>query len=274
MGKGVTNAVSTQDAVRLYLSGMSISQVAHSLGATKSTTRLRLKSEGVLRTPSEGLRNTLNRQSIKRVAHNRADLSGRNFGRLSVSSYAGTNTHNKATWSCNCECGVTVVVDTGALTSGNSKSCGCLAIDSLKARRIHSGIGTKTYRIWQAMLNRCRNKRAPHYNNYGGRGVSVCAEWFEFTSFISDMGECPSGDYSIERVDNEEGYSKQNCKWATRQEQGRNKRNNRLISFNGETMILKDWADRIGIDQASLRERLEKWPLDAALTKPKRGRSL
>lgn len=127
---------------------------------------------------------------------------------------------------------------------------------------------SRTYRIWQAMLNRCRNQNVTNYKDYGGRGITVCARWHVYTDFLSDMGECPLG-HSIDRKDNDGNYEPGNCIWSTRHTQTRNKRTNRMLTFNGVTKCLKDWAISLGIDQASMAERLRKWPRDRAFTEPK-----
>lgn len=271
MARGVRVEVDIDKVVALYLSGMSAKEVSEAVSVSRSTITARLKEQGVLRTPAEGVKNAYRNQATKRIAHNRADLTGRKFSRLKVDSRAGTSKHQKSLWNCTCDCGNHVVVDTSTLTQGNTKSCGCLRTDELQRRGFRKDIGTKTYRIWQAMLNRCRNKNVPHYCNYGGRGITVCDRWANYENFVSDMGKCPEGDMSIDRIDNDGNYEPGNCRWATRKEQNRNKRGNRLITYDGETMILKEWAERLDIDQASLRERLEKWDLSRALTQPKKG---
>lgn len=143
----------------------------------------------------------------------------------------------------------------------------------LRPRVIHGyakrgRVRSRTYRIWQAMLNRCRNPKTSNYKDYGGRGITVCERWRVFAAFLADMGECPP-DHSIDRKENDGNYEKGNCMWSTRHTQTRNKRTNRLITFNGETKCLKDWAVSLGIDQASLAERLRKWPRQRALTETK-----
>ena len=130
--------------------------------------------------------------------------------------------------------------------------------------------GTNHYRRWQSMLNRCRNKKTIGYKNYGGRGIKVCERWSIYTNFLSDMGYPPTNKHSLERINNNGDYELDNCMWATRFEQQRNTRRTRFISLNGITKTLKEWAAEIGIDQASLRERLEKWSIEDALTKSKR----
>ena len=122
--------------------------------------------------------------------------------------------------------------------------------------------------IWRSMRNRCNNVRNPYYHNYGGRGIKVCYEWNQsFTNFYTDMGPRPSDKHTIERKDNNEGYNKNNCRWATKEEQRRNTRRNKIIAYNGEKLCVNDWARKIGIKAVTLQKRLYSgWPIEKALT--------
>ena len=209
----------------------------------------------------------------RKSVHNRLALVGERFGRLVVVNHIGT-LRRKSRWVCRCDCGKSVTVNGGSLTSGNTSSCGCLNLEKIKKRATRHGHATvtartRTYRIWQAMLNRCRNPNQPNFKDYGGRGITVCPRWLFFKAFLRDMGECPEG-FSINRIDNDGDYEPQNCRWASREEQMRNTRRNRILTLNGVTKCLKDWARSLDIDQASLRERLEKWPVERALTQPRK----
>lgn len=125
---------------------------------------------------------------------------------------------------------------------------------------------TRAYRAWCDMLKRCRNQNAKCYHNYGGRGIFVCDEWQDFRAFISDMGNPPDG-LSLDRIDNDGPYCKSNCKWSTTKEQHRNTRRSRLLTFNGETMNMCDWDDRLGMSRGSVRHRLNNgWPIEKALS--------
>jgi hypothetical protein len=124
------------------------------------------------------------------------------------------------------------------------------------------------YGRWNGMVQRCRDKNHVRYAKYGGKGITVCERWLSFPNFLADMGEPPVGT-SIERIDNSKGYSPENCIWADSSTQMRNTSRTRLIEFNGKTQCVMDWAKEIGINESSLRERLEKWPLEKALTKSK-----
>jgi hypothetical protein len=123
------------------------------------------------------------------------------------------------------------------------------------------------YRAWESMLRRCRSKGIDSYRYYGARGITVCDRWMKFENFLADMGERPAG-MSLERKDNNGPYSPENCVWATPKQQSANTRNVRLITFNGETHPISEWARRIGISHTSLMHRLKTWPLEEALTQP------
>ena len=127
-----------------------------------------------------------------------------------------------------------------------------------------------TYITWQNMNQRWTKPLNTKYADYGGRGITVCDRWSTFENFLADMGERPRG-LSIERMNNDGNYEPSNCKWATQQEQTRNTRRNRWITLNGERLRFSEWAQRLGITYTSLYRRLKLWPLDKALTQPKRG---
>lgn len=212
------------------------------------------------------------------AAHNRLELAGKRFGRLVVTAFAGTgllpNGDHKSKWSCVCDCGTEIVVFGSSLTTSNTTSCGCFRTEAQARRSTSHGMtGSRTYRIWQAMLNRCRNTNIPNFARYGGRGIRVCPEWEKFERFHADMGDAPPG-MSIDRIDNNGNYEPGNCRWASRFTQARNKSTNRVIQFNGQSMCLKQWAERLGMDQASLAERIQRWGLERALTTPKGKRNV
>ena len=206
------------------------------------------------------------------AGHNKLKLEGAIFGRLTVLSQSesvDTGSGLRAFWNCLCKCGKTLVVSGNLLKQGRKKSCGCLSLESLSNRATtHGKSHTREFRIWSAMRSRCRNKNVNGYENYGGRGIKVCERWESFDNFILDMGESPSG-FSIERKDTNGNYEPLNCIWADRTTQARNKRSNRIIEFNGVSKCLIEWANDLGIDQSSLRERLNLWTLEESLTTPK-----
>lgn len=166
------------------------------------------------------------------MAWHQVFLEGERFGRLTVLCRARSSADNQdARFCCRCDCGQETIVRLSNLKNQSTRSCGCLrrehVIHSNIARRTHGHAGThrtRTYSTWAAMLKRCHNPRYPRFNDYGGRGISVCRAWREsFASFLSDMGERPLG-RSIDRIDNRFGYFFANCRWATPAQQAANRR--------------------------------------------------
>lgn len=186
---------------------------------------------------------------------------GEKYGRLAVLEFAGvyqSPSRPHRLYKCKCECGNVTIVRLNTLRSGNTRSCGCLLSEKSRERSIKHGLRhTKEYICWMRMKDRCFNKNSKDYKNYGGRGISVCDEWKnDFEQFYKDMGEKPANT-SIERIDNNKGYSKDNCKWDNSFNQCRNKRTNVWINFNGKKMILTDLANFLGISRAKLESRLK-----------------
>ena len=129
---------------------------------------------------------------------------------------------------------------------------------------------SREYLTWRAMRGRCNNPNDPAYPRYGGRGVAVCDRWDRFENFLADMGPRPDG-ASLDRwPDNDGDYEPGNCRWATRKEQGRNMRSNNMLTARGQTLCIKDWADRLGVDPGTIRHRIRKgWSVEKAVTAPK-----
>lgn len=133
----------------------------------------------------------------------------------------------------------------------------------------HGGFGTPEYRVWCAIKQRCLNPEAPSWADYGGRGITVCERWLEFPNFLADMGVRPSPKHSIDRFpDNDGNYQPGNCRWATWQEQARNRRTTRLVEFRGESKPLKDWCELLGLDYETTIQRIvrQQWSIQDALT--------
>lgn len=191
----------------------------------------------------------------------RIDLSGQIFGRLTVISLHGIHPKGQCLWKCKCICGNETVLLGTTLKRGVTKSCGCLL-------RSRNGLAnTSTYSIWHSMIARCHNPKSVAYKNYGARGISVCDRWKDnFFAFLEDMGERPAG-LSIDRIDNNDNYFKENCHWATPKEQTRNCRSNHFIEAFGKKMILQDWAKEIGKNVSCIRRRIAKgWPIEDVLS--------
>lgn len=202
-----------------------------------------------------------------RKAHNFVDLTGRVFGRLTVAARAPNRYGGKAFWSCVCTCGGSAVTSGSQLVSGHTASCGCLNRETITKHGRHN---SSEYVVWQQMKERCHNPKKAAYARYGARGVTVCERWRgSFASFLQDMGHRPGADFSLERRDNDGPYSPDNCRWATRRDQCRNRRANVWLELDGVRMCVTDWCAQYGIDSATVAYRLKSgWDPATALAAP------
>lgn len=200
------------------------------------------------------------------------DLTGKRFGRLIVIKQAGKNKWGRTSWLCLCECGHRILVCTGDLNIGRTKSCGCLRKEKCDiANTTHGHSKKKIYKIWAAIIQRCNNPNHKQWKDYGGRGIKVCKRWMKFENFNEDMGKKYKSGLTIERRKNEKGYYPKNCYWTTWKEQQRNKRNNRLITCFGKTQLLIEWSEETGIPDYIIRQRLKRgWSSEKTLTTPVR----
>ena len=190
------------------------------------------------------------------------DLSGQVFGRLTAVTRVGTDSGGRALWSCRCSCGASHNVASGHLRSGNTKSCGCLNVDSSTT---HGMSTTSTYHTWESMKARCGNPKHKFYSRYGGRGIKLCSRWSMFENFYEDMGECPVG-LSIERKDNNKGYTPDNCVWASDKQQSKNKSSNVNLTYNGRTQCISVWAKELGVSANTLYSRIRRgWSVPRTL---------
>lgn len=205
------------------------------------------------------------------------------YGRLTILGESfrkevGKQGQNYTYVECRCECGTVVTVNYSRLKNGKTKSCGCMQKELASKRLTTHGCTkhkqeTREYRTWMNMLDRCRNSNHYAYCNYGGRGIKVCERWLGktgFQNFLEDMGSRPSSAHSLDRIDNNGHYCPENCRWATKKEQGNNQRTNRLITAFGRTQTLTQWATEFGCNVDTLWRRLNKlgWPVEKALTTP------
>lgn len=195
------------------------------------------------------------------------DLTGKVFGRLRVVGFYSLNVNRQSVWCCGCECGSTLNVLRGSLIGGKTVSCGCFK-RAMTSRRFttHGASGTPLYRAWARMKGRCLNKNSKDYRHYGGRGIRVAQRWLSFDNFRADMGRSFVVGCELDRKNNSLGYCRSNCRWATRKEQTNNTRQNRMLTFDGETFTQAQWADLYGIPYGRLKNRIKRgWSMDRAL---------
>lgn len=176
----------------------------------------------------------------------------------------------RQSWSrCLCDCGKISIVRNNSLTAGNTKSCGCRQAP-LRHGHVVGGIQSHTYSSWKAMMQRCCNPHSMHAINYSARGIRVCDQWRQFENFLADMGERPDGT-TLHRIDNDGNYEPGNCKWASRLQQSRNRRNSRIITHLGVSGCLPELIEHFDIlvNKDTIRRRLRRgWKTDIALSEP------
>lgn len=199
------------------------------------------------------------------------DIINKKFGRLLVIEDTGKRSKcKKIIYKCLCDCGKTVEKEGGNILCGDTMSCGCLRKDVLST---HGSVGTRLYRIWANMLSRCRGETNTAYKHYGGRGIEVCKEWTDFSAFKSwSLDNGYNDKLTIDRKDVNGNYEPSNCRWATRKEQDRNKRNSINVCIDGEIINLQDLADKYGFEYSVLRRRILKGATGKEIIAPRHPR--
>lgn len=205
-----------------------------------------------------------------------ADLSGAIFGRLTVTGQA-PNIGRKTRWGCDCRCGGRAMVQTYLLTSGKTKSCGCLKIEMCheggKKNKSHGEANrgrTPEYSSWNSMRDRCLNPSSRDYSNYGGRGIKVCKRWDDYRCFLADMGRRPSPEHSLDRIRVNGNYKPSNCRWSTAVTQQRNRRGTMYVTYGGRKISVSELGEKslVGVDL--FRSRIQQgWDIERALTTPR-----
>ena len=209
------------------------------------------------------------------MARHVKNYTGKKFGTLTVVGMLPRNIGDgNARWLCICDCGNRIVVTSGNFHRRNTCSAKCVNRGGEATHKHGAASNTAsaelriTYKSWSAMKARCLSPTAKDYGRYGGRGITVCDRWRDsFEAFMADMGFRPSSQYTLDREDNYGNYEPSNCRWATPTEQSNNRRSNRTITFNGDTLTLAQWSRRVGLPEAAIAGRLDAgWPVERAMT--------
>lgn len=192
---------------------------------------------------------------------------------LTVLCDAGKNKHGKLLWRVRCDCGKEVVKIASAVRIGRTRSCGCLARSGL--RRTHGSRHHPLYATWCNIKARCNNPQNPSYKNYGGRGITYASEWEDFAVFLSDVGERPYLEATLDRINNDGNYAPDNVRWATRTTQRRNSRILTPVTIDGTTKLITDWCKEYDITVSAVHRRMKKGEdIASAITRPKAQRFL
>jgi hypothetical protein len=201
------------------------------------------------------------------------DLTGKRFGRLFVIKRVGSNKFNKSIWLCKCDCGNEKIITGTLLRIGETTSCGCfnrerLIETSKEANTTHGKRYTTLYHIWRGIKLRCLNEKNPNYKYYGSRGIKICDEWKDnfqaFYNWSIDNGyneeKLPSGrnKLTIDRIDIDGDYTPSNCRFITYKQQNRNRRNNKRITYNNQTLTLVEWCEILNLPYDRVQQRIYK----------------
>ena len=202
------------------------------------------------------------------------DLTGKKFNKLTVVKRLENSIGGVSVWLCQCECGNFTTVRGSNIKNGSVKSCGCLLKEGTTTT--HGLSKTKIYGIWNSIKSRCLNPNSESYKRYGARGICVCEEWKNsFESFyLWSIENGYNEKLSIERIDNDGNYCPQNCKWASRKEQCRNRRSNVVFEYMGEKRILTEWCEILNLDYKLVHNRIHKmgWSFEKSILTPKNSK--
>ena len=192
------------------------------------------------------------------------DLTGKKFNHFTFIHFVDFRNHS-AFWLCRCDCGVEMIMKGSIVTRKDKPQKSCKTCYE-KRRLLHGMTGTKEFFAWRGILSRCTCETDEAYSDYGGRGITVCDRWLEFKNFFEDMGYAPTEKHTLDRIENDKGYCKENCRWTTMKVQANNKRNNKRFVYNGENKTISEWADKVGVNTNTLWYRLKRgMPIETAL---------
>jgi hypothetical protein len=199
------------------------------------------------------------------------DMTGQVIGRLTVVSRAGVTPAGAATWNCLCQCGKSCVAVGFKMRQGRTKSCGCWRLQFKVTHGMsHNGSNAPEYGVWSHIIQRCTNPKNKRFSSYGGRGIAVCPEWREsFAAFFAHVGARPTPKHTLDRFPDKNGnYEPGNVRWATAKEQASNTRRNRFVEWNGQSLTISQWAEKLGINRSLMGWRLSHWGIPKALATP------
>ena len=208
------------------------------------------------------------------------DLTGKRFGRWTVIKEDGRARYGGTMWLCKCDCGTIRRVNGRSLRAGLSMSCGCYGAEQRNAASVlvtkkHGGKNERLYGVWAGIKERCNNPNSKFYPLYGGRGITICNEWNNdyamFRKWALETGyddAAPHGKCTLDRINNDLGYFPENCRWATSMTQCNNRRSNHILTFNGQSKTISEWARETGIRKDTIRRRIVQygWSIERALT--------
>ncbi len=203
--------------------------------------------------------------------HETIDLIGQKFGRLLVVERVESDKSGNHRWLCECVCKNEMIVRGDNLKSGHTQSCGCFKIEkATKHGHTKNGKSDRFYRSWLDMIQRCTNPNNTHWQDYGGREITVCKRWMKFENFLEDMLKEWKLGLTLERRKNELGYCKDNCHWATRREQARNTRRNRYETYEGKRWLFVELCEEFNMPYKIVYNRyyILGWTLKESLTTP------
>ena len=183
------------------------------------------------------------------------ELTGAKIGRWTVIERAGTDKWGSVLWKCICECGNEKLVRGVELKKGTSQSCGCLNQEQITK---HGMYKSRPYKIWQGMKTRCTNSKQPNHERYGKRGITYNPRWESFENFWEDMGESYQDGLTIDRKNNQKGYSKDNCRWVTPHEQNKNMRSNVYLNHKGKKSTVEEISEQTGLLSTTIYNRRQR----------------
>jgi hypothetical protein len=198
------------------------------------------------------------------------DILGQTFGLLAVTEKVGSCPNGQGVlWRCTCQCGAEVVRAASYLRNHEKKGIKAACPDCAHGANSTASTQKKLRWVWKQLRQRCFNPNNAQFDDYGGRGISVCARWSHFAEFFTDMASSYEGGMTIDRIDNNKDYSPENCRWVSRQTQNRNRRDNNFLDTPKGRMTVTDAAKAFGINEKTLRTRVNRgWPTRRCLIPP------